>query len=148
MKVEIDQSGKIERPGPTVLAFSNGITHAILIPSNVKRASLYTLQQKGKSRQLAYLLVFSAGLCLLIKTHLKQLQKVIIDEEYTGHEADIKSFLLEYVKKTGQIFEPENIHFARIGKSSPADKKAGAVRKGDDKTYQKVSLKEMLKLLT
>jgi D-ribose pyranose/furanose isomerase RbsD len=146
-KVEVDQSRKIERAGATILAFSNGISHAILIPTRVKEIALLLLRQKGKSKTIATLLVFSAGLCLLLKDHLKHLQKIVIDEEYTGHEANIKSFLLEYLKKTGQSFEARRITFARIGKKSPADQKAGAVRRGKDKKFTKISMKAMLRLI-
>jgi len=145
--VEVDQSGKIEQSGPTVLAFSNGISHAILIPSGVKREGFRALLRRGKTKDIARLLLFSACLYLLIKDHLDHLQKVIIDEEYTGQEGNIRSFLLEYIKRDGRFFEPENIDFARVGKGSPADQKARAVRAGRDKGYRKVTLKELLELV-
>ena len=145
--VEVDQSGKIEQSGPTVLAFSDGISHAILVPSEVKTEGFHTLRKRGKSREIALLLLFSACLYLLLKGHLDQLQKVIIDEEYTGQEDNIKSFLLEYAKRRGQFWEPERVDFARVGKGSPADKKARAVREGKDKGYREIALEELLELV-
>ena len=41
--VEVDQSIKIEQLGDTVLAFSNGISHAIIVPARVKREALSVL---------------------------------------------------------------------------------------------------------
>ena len=40
MHVEVDQSNKIEQSGPTVLAFANGNSSAIVIPSIVKNECL------------------------------------------------------------------------------------------------------------
>ena len=142
--VEVDQCRKIEQSGPTVLAFSNGISHAILIPARVKIAGLGVLRSRGKSAEIAPLLLFAACLYLLLRDHLGELQKVIVDREYEGHEADIRSFMLEYIKREGQSFEPRNITFALVGKKSPADKKARDVRRGKDKVYRRIGLEELL----
>lgn len=145
--VEVDQSIKIEQSGDTVLAVSNGISHAIIIPSDVKREGLRVLREKKKRVKQAPILLFAACLYLLLKDHLPKLQRVIIDTEYTGQENNIKSYLLGYIKKDGQAFSPENIVFSRVGKSSPADKKARAVREKQDNQYRKVTLEELLRLI-
>jgi len=44
--VEVDQSRKIEQSGPTILAFSDGISHAIVVPSTVKTQALRALRDK------------------------------------------------------------------------------------------------------
>lgn len=45
MRVEVDQSGKIgDTKVPTVLAFSNGRSFAVLIPAIVKRECLKRLR--------------------------------------------------------------------------------------------------------
>jgi len=46
MHVEVDQSGKVENTRvDTVLAFSNGMNHAILVSAKVKR--IVTKQLRG-----------------------------------------------------------------------------------------------------
>lgn len=145
--VEVDQSIKIEQPGNTILAFSNGIAQAIVISSRVKREGLQVLRAMGKSEKQGPIVLFSACLYLLLKEYLSDLQRVIIDTEYSGQEDNIKSYLLGYIKKDKQFFNPENIMFAAIGKSSPAHKKAMNVRLRKDNNYRKITLKELLKLL-
>ena len=68
--VEVDQSRKIEQSGPTVLAFSNGISHAIVIPSSVKTQSLRALKDKRKSTKEARILLFATCLYVLLKDYL------------------------------------------------------------------------------
>lgn len=146
--VEIDQSIKIEQSGDTVLAFSNSISHAIVIPSKVKREGFRALKEKGKSKERAQLLLFAAGVFLLLEDYLDQLERVEIDVEYTEKDADIKSFLLRLIWARSPTFEPERIIFRRVGKGSPADKKARAVREGRDKDYRQITAKELLSLVT
>ncbi len=145
--VEVDQSIKIEQAGNTVLAFANGISHAVVIPSHVKRGALDVLWKKGKSRKLAPIILFFACLYSLLEDYLPNLQKVIIDEEYTGQDANIRFFLLAHIRNDKKHFEPRNILFDRVGKSSPADKKARAVRTGKDNQYRKITLKNVMRLV-
>ncbi len=145
--VEVDQSRKIEQSGATVLAFSNDISGAILIPSSVKTEAFRALRARGKPKGTALLLLFAACLYLLLADCLTQLEKVVIDEEYSGKGPDIKSFLLEYTKKGGGDIQPENIVFAKVGRGSPADRKARAVRLGEDREYRQVTLDQLLEVM-
>jgi len=146
-RVEVDQSIKIEQSGATILAFANGITHAILIPSEAKTTAYRVLRRRGKASATAYPLLFAACLFLLLRDHLKQLDQVIIDIEYEGKNADIRSFLLEHIWKAEPTFAPDQIIFRRIGKHSPAHVKANAVREQRDKHYRKVSTEELVQLV-
>ena len=145
--VEVDQSTKIEQSGDTVLAFSDGISDAILVPSRVKTQAFRALRDKGKSKKIAQLLLFSACLYLLFKDHLNQFQRVEIDIEYPEKDADIRANLLRLIWRQDPAFEPEKIVFRRVGKGSPADKKARAVREGKDKECRKITLEELLELV-
>jgi len=50
MRVEVDQSGKIgDTRVPTVLAFSDGNTYAIVIPAKVKRKCVHRLRRRGEA---------------------------------------------------------------------------------------------------
>ena len=147
-RVEVDQSIKIEDTGATVLAFANGISAAVVIPGLVKRAALNALLLRGKSRQTARLMLFAAGLALLLKDHLDDLERVVIDVEYEGQEAPIREFLLMYIWRTHPEFEPWHITFKQVGKRSTAHVKANAVRQGKDRNYRKLMEKEVLALVS
>lgn len=184
--VEVDQSIKIEQSGDTVLAFADGISHAIVVPSHVKTEGFRALRRRGKSKEIAYLLLFSASLYLLLKEalwdfawsspwttvhgpytgtivpferenhakshralkdYLDLLDSILIDQEYWGHGSRIKSFLLEYIKRDGLFLEPDKIHFGQVGRGSPSDQKARAVREGKDQNYRTITVEEMLVLV-
>jgi hypothetical protein len=142
--VEVDQSIKVEDPGDTFLAFSDSISYAIKIPFSVKRKGLQALRNQGKPRRRAKLLIFAACVFLLLENHLEQLQRVTVDNEYDGRQADIKSFLLEYIRKKYPTFEPERIEIRAIGKKSPADQLAGAVRRGKREADRIITARELL----
>jgi hypothetical protein len=146
-RVEVDQSIKIEQPGPTVLAFSNGISSAIRIPSDVKTAIRAELKSRGKSKQTAHLQLFAACLFILLRGHLDNLRQIVIDVEYDGNEATIKAFLLRYIWRQTPEFDQDTIVFRHIGKKSPAHKKANNVREGRDKDCRTVRREELLEIL-
>jgi len=129
MHIQIDQSGKIERTEvDTVLAFSNEIDYAILIPARVKRRCIAILRACGAKSP--YLEIFCAGVFLLIEGHLKKLETITIDEEYTGLEKDIRGMLLSHIRKVRPDFPKENINVARIGRKSRAHERARATYRG------------------
>lgn len=142
--VEVDQSVKIEQSGATVLAFSNGIAWAILIPSDVKTEAIRRLVYRKHTNLEARLIVFAAGLYLLLKDRLAELGQVVIDVEYEGQEANIKAALLRYIWRSAPGFDGDSIIFRRVGKKSPADAKARAVRTGRDRRFKRVTLEELL----
>ena len=145
--VEVDQSIKIEQAGATVLAFSNGIAWAILIPPDVKTETIRRLIYRKHTNLEARLIVFAAGLYLLLRDRLAELGQVIIDVEYQGQEANIKAALLRYIWRTAPDFGGDRIIFRRVGKKSPAHAKARAVRTGRDRQYRRVTLEELLEVL-
>ena len=146
--VEVDQSIKIEQSGPTILAFSNGIAWAILIPSDVKATAIRAVANRGKPSRDAHLYVFAAGVYLLLRDYLSQMTLITVDIEYEGREGLIKSLLLEYIRKTLPGFESDTLMFDHVGKGSPADAKARAVRTGRDKRFRRVTLEEVLRIVT
>jgi len=56
LHIEVDQSGKIEQTNKdTVLALSNEISYAVLIPARVKREAINLLRATGKRGKNVYL---------------------------------------------------------------------------------------------
>jgi len=145
--IEVDQSNKIEQSGPTVIAFSDGIFHAIILSSAVKRAGFKVLKEKGKPRSKAQVILFAAGVYLLLRNYLEQIERVKIDTEYPGKELDIRAFLLRRIWRDEPLFKSERITFGRVGKKSPSDAKAREVRKKKDLDYQKITARELLEIL-
>lgn len=145
--VQVDQSIKIEQPGNTVLAFSNGISFAVVVSPEVKHAAIRILRARGKSRDVARVLVFAAGVYLLLADFLDNLDLVVVDTEYVGYDAVIKAFLLHHIWQEHPTFDGQSIIFAQVGKTAPAHAKANAVRRRQDKSYRKLQLREVLRLL-
>jgi len=142
--VEVDQSIKVEDPGDTFLAFSDGISYVIKIPFSVKRKGIQALRNQGKPKKRAKLLLFAACVFLLLEDHLEQLQRVTVDNEYDGRQADIKSFLMEYIRRKEPTFDSESIEVKAVGKRSPADHLAGAVRRGKREADRVITAGELL----
>lgn len=145
--VEVDQSIKIEQAGTTVIAFSNGIQHAVVVPSSVKRFGLRLLQGRGMPKNTAVLHLFAVCLFLLLEDYLPILQRVVIDMEYSGQERFIRQLLLMHIHKRVPLFPEENIVFKQIGKRSAAHSKANRVRERKDGRYRKVKSSDLRDLL-
>lgn len=145
--VEVDQSNKVEQSGPTVIAFANGLEHAVVIPSKTKAAAFRALRDRGKTKSESILIIFAAGLYFLLENHLAQLWQVTIDIEYTRHSANIKASLLRFIRRKDPSFPSQKIVFRRVGKGSPADQKAREVREGRDQEYRTITVGEMLPVL-
>ena len=85
MHIEVDQSGKIEQTHKdTVLAFSNEISYAVLIPARVKREAINLLRITGKRGKSLYISLFAVALYQLLKGHLDRVDLIAIDMEYEG----------------------------------------------------------------
>ena len=116
MKIEIDQSGKIEDTNrDTVIAYANGQSRSIIITGKTKRRLQETYRQTGQPR-LFVIKTFSVAIFLLVKSDLRKLSEIVIDEEYSGHESVIEATLKELF---GDQHDP-SVVFHRIGKGSKA----------------------------
>lgn len=146
MKIEIDQSGKIESTNRmTVVAFSNSKTKSISISAKDKK-SIQSMFRKIGRPKLFTIKVFAAMIFCLIKDEVIANYQITIDLEYPGHEQLARAIILEIAKKNKVEIESKTIHFKSIGKGSPAHKKAITAfrkRKADDK----LSAKEFFKIV-
>lgn len=148
MHIEVDQSGKIEKMNvDTVLAFSDGKSAAVLIPTEVKRVCLQALRRGGRRKTTIVLRIFAAGLFFLLKDILEEVTLVTIDQEYPGREGDIKGVLLRLIWASGRRFERERVVFRQVGKKSAAHFKAYGVYKGFQKADRILTAEEILALI-
>lgn len=146
MKIEIDQSGRIEYTRkPTVLALSNSISHSVIISASDKQYLQRVYRKAGKSKILM-IKTFSVLIYLLIKDHLKSKDVVVIDIEYTGYNKIIKDYLLGFCDNQNVKISKTKIHFGNIGKKSKAHFIAiEAYRK--KKADKKITARDILKLV-
>ena len=146
MKFEVDQSVKIEETSrDTVLALSNDKHFAILIPAEAKRQALAYLRERGKSRRISVLLVFAAGLFLLLRNIGADVTLITIDQEYEGkkHEAVIKGRLLQLLYEAGWQGDSNHIAFGLVEKKSGAHKRAWEVHRSKIAPDYRVTANEL-----
>lgn len=119
MRIEIDQSGKIEETNKdTIIAFSNDASYAVCIKAKTKRRLQEKFRKIGEPRSFV-LRVFATGIILLVKNHSGKNLELIIDKEYPGHEAVIKELLIQMFEKNSKG-KVQIIRFSLIGKNSNA----------------------------
>ncbi len=148
LRIEIDQSGKIEESHDTVLAFANGQRYAIRIPGRVKRDVLGMLKSRGWSKQRAVTWIFAAGVFLLLQSIWKQISEVTIDLEYPGYDSAIRNMLMRFApKKNIPMLDADKIVFAQIGKRAVAHEKARLVFQKRIKEDRVIKLSEILALV-
>ncbi len=150
--IQIDQSIKIEQTSQdTVLGMSNTCKRTIVIPAKVKQEAFILLKNQGKSHDIACYEIFAIGIFILLKPYLantiRQGEYIVIDTEYTGQEAKIKSVLLQFMKLHGFKISKDQIFFDQVGKASGAHQIAWRVQRKKEKADYIVRLEEMLHLL-
>src|SRR3990167_4722343 len=119
MRIEIDQSGKIENTNrPTVVAFCNSKQGAVIVLSREKKLIQKFFRQINKPRLFAYL-GFTALVYLLVKDHIRNRDQIIIDREYPGFEKFIKHKLKEIINENKKIKDID-VSISQIGKKSQA----------------------------
>ena len=131
MKIEIDQSGKIEQTNKlTVIAYSNGMSKSISITSTEKKILQKHFRVIGKGK-LFVLVTFCILIYCLIKNIISDELNIYIDREYAGFDDFIRQRLIEF---SGNKLKRNQIHISEIGKKSRVHIKAHAdavKRKGD-----------------
>lgn len=121
MRIEIDQSGKIEDYLDTVVAFRNKEQYTVLLQREIKTQILNKYRNKYKDirYRLLAILIYHC-----IKNYLDKVQLIIIDDEYEKRGIDIKKHLLRLIWKDYPNFDKKLIKFSRIGKMSNAHRLA------------------------
>ena len=148
MRVEVDQSGKIEQTNQdTVLAFSNHIKRAVLIPRGEKRKLIKILRGRGMNGKIFYPRIFCSALFLLFKPHLSELNEIVIDDEYTGKTRLVKNLLNNIAYRQNKPPISSKISFDHVGKKSPAHILAWGARKDSKLVNEKVEARQILQLI-
>lgn len=145
MKIEVDQSGKIEQTSlDTILALSNDIHYTLVLRKRTKRILQTVFRSQNKQRMFIYI-TFAVLVAILLK-ETKPRTKVVIDTEYIGHEDLLKKQIIEYAILLDVAVIPI-LEFGFIGKASPAHTLAEKVAYKKRKTDKIVSLAEIVKII-
>lgn len=145
MRIEIDQSGKIENTNRlTVIAYSNDHKKSILITAKDKKIIQSVFRKIGQPKIFIYKL-FAVLIFVLIRDSLRKINQIIIDREYVGYENLIKKFIIEIAKHNGKKIEGGIIHFYSIKKKSRAHKIAISIYRAK-KAHIRLTSKEFFKI--
>lgn len=143
MKIEIDQSGKIEKTNKhTYLAFSNSEHFVLKISSTEKKKLQKYFRSINKPRIFVYA-TFSLLLVILFKNTKHKSNHIVIDIEYPGKNQVIKDFIKIY----NPNFPINDIHFHLIGKKSRAHFLAYGTAINQLKPDMIVKSEEILKII-
>ncbi|MCB0232375.1 MAG: hypothetical protein KDI07_17250 [Anaerolineae bacterium] len=120
MKIEVDQSGRIEMAGDTVIAAADGFVVTVRVRAEVKMTVRDALKQRGVKTRMIMIRMFVGGIVMALQDNLRTIDSLTIDEEYIGYEAEIKSLLIDRLRSLDLQLDPHLITVARVGKKSPA----------------------------
>ena len=97
MHIEVDMSGKIEDlRQDTIIAFSNSEQFSVLLPKKIKQELFQEF--RSKFRQLRFR-IFAICLYYCLEGYIKDKELIIIDAEYEGKDAEIKTCLIPLIRK-------------------------------------------------
>jgi hypothetical protein len=145
MPYEVDQSGKMESKGDTVLGLANATTYAVRVPALEKTIAAEAMKRRFTwlKRNAIYMRLFTAALYYLLRD-IRVGETVTIDREYTGHEASIKSMLLNWLRQDKPDISSDDIRIRAVGKISRSHKLALAVYQGKTKANRIVKADDLL----
>ena len=118
--VEVDQSGRMEMSGETIVAVANGFSVTVRITAEVKGVVRETLRRRGVKARMIMIRMFVGAIVLAVQDHLSESNILTIDEEYIGYETEVRSLLLDRLRSMGHELDKDMIVIERIGKKSPA----------------------------
>ena len=145
MKIEIDQSGKLEDTHQdTVIAYANGKTGSLKVRSATKRAVQKIFRALGEPR--SYIIhTFTTLIFLLIEGELSEVSDIVIDIEYPGFEIVISKLLATIGK--GENRTMPDVYFKLVGKSARCHRIAIQTFRRKLKANKVVSPSELQKAL-
>ena len=126
-QIRVDQGGaKVEKTNSdTVIAATDDVEFSVLIPTLAKRRLTMQKRLRIKGAKIPFsffLKQFAAGVYYAVEPMLRMDSTIVIDNEYCGHENDVKSFLLGIIRRRFAEFKPEQISFGSVDKKTDAHK--------------------------
>jgi hypothetical protein len=147
MKIEIDQSGKIENTAQSSV-IADSIGNAIKISARNKRLIQQMYRQTSKPNEYVYHL-FSLVVGLVIKKTYSQEHLYIIDTEYYGKDDYLRGLILLYMSMPSSQINKHKLIFRQIGRKSQAHTNAYTTFKNikNKVQVQNLRLKTVIKQL-
>ena len=142
--VELDQSGRIEMTGDTVIAVANGFTVTVRITGKVKDVMRQALRNKKVKPKMRMIRMFVGAIVLAVRDHNSEIATMKLDAEYAGYESQIRSLLIDRLRAAGEEFDTERIVIVSVRKKSPAHRAAIRVTRGQAKADYTPSAQELL----
>jgi hypothetical protein len=145
MIYHIDQSGKMESAGPTVLALSNDETQTFWISAQQKQLALRRLEHTFYKQAAAMLAIrlFAHAVAILVAL-VPETETIVIDMEYTGQENRIRQIIRHQLQQQGITVTAERVRFQEIGRAVTAHRAALAVFRGERKADHKLKAADLL----
>jgi hypothetical protein len=147
MRIEIDQSGKIENTNrPTVIAFSNNKNDVLVLLAKDKKEVQKYFRKANKPRLFIYI-TFVVLIFTILKKHIKNYDQIVIDREYPGYEKLITSNLNRLLKKELNICNA-SISTTQIGKKSKAHDLAwNEFQLKSHENHKKICAEKLIKII-
>lgn len=143
MRIEIDQSGKVEDTRiNTVIAFSDEKSKSILIDRREKRELQKIFRENNRGHVFIFK-TFAILIFLLIKDDLHKIQHITIDLEYPGKDYLIKDYLLRMIREY-RSFDKRDIVFIKVDRKTKAHELAINVYRNHVKPDIIVSKKDII----
>lgn len=148
MRLEIDQSNKIEQTSKkTAIGLSNNVHLAVSI-SGTEKQKLLTYFRKINQRKMFMVLTFCALICFLLNMEDFNTLEIYIDREYNGYDQFIKNKITELLnKKLQKKLDIHQLHIIHVGRGSNAHKVANEAGKNKFKSI-KITSNQILKLIS
>lgn len=143
MRIQVDTGSRLDQSGDTIFALSNDIQKAVLIKQAVRDECLERLAGSKLQRELK---LFAACVYLLIYDELPKIKELVIDQEYPGHNHEIRWILLNFLKRDFPSYSLP-ISFTRVGKKSAAHATAYRTLRGQRLPDKVLSAQEILAVL-
>ena|SRR3989344_4781585 len=144
MSYQIDQSGKIEQTNKqTIVALANGTKKSVRISAVEKQRLIKTMVELDYPQKNYTHKIFAAMIYILLQK--SKVESVLIDTEYSGHDASIKEILIQLFQKS-QKSCPE-INFGYVGKHSNAHHLGISIFRNKQKADIIVGAKDILTIL-
>jgi hypothetical protein len=141
MKIEIDQSGKVEYTSTlTIMADSMG--NAVSISAKDKR-TVQEVYRVMKRPRMFVLHTFSTLVVYLIQMSYKPGNLYVVDKEYPGKESEIKSLILEGTQRLNISLCKDQISFQSVGKKSNAHVTAYNAFRSEGVGKKRISVKQI-----
>ena len=145
MRIEVDQSGKIEQMNTdSYIAFSDDEQYCIKLPKKIKQEISFSY--RGKTKQLIQK-IFAICVYQCLIDYLDNKKLIVIDQEYEGWNPFIKRELFSLIKNKYPNFDKNIIVFDKITKKSKAHKLALRSYREEEKPNRILNMGDIVKWL-